>query len=385
MDSISSNSVDLIVTSPPYPMIQMWDKMFCKQNPSIEGTLKRSLGMEAFELMHKELDQVWNEIYRVLKNGGFACINIGDAVRSLNENFSLYSNHSRILGYLQKLGFNALPDILWRKQTNAPNKFMGSGMLPAGAYVTLEHEYILIVRKGPKREFIKAEEKRNRHESAIFWEERNILFSDIWFDIKGTSQKLQNSDVRLRSAAFPFEIAYRLINMYSVKGDFVLDPFLGTGTTIAAAMTAGRNSIGFEIDIALRDTIHAIRNNIVNFSNEYIQNRIEKHIDFTASRIKTNGSMKHTNKYYGFPVMTAQEKKLIINNLINLKETGDNTFEINYSEEPQAMFCKDWSTELEQHVIKMSSKNNYTVKETRLSLRKKKSNTYQLRLFKNSK
>ncbi len=385
MDSISSNSVDLIVTSPPYPMIQMWDKMFCKQNPSIEGTLKRSLGMEAFELMHKELDQVWNEIYRVLKDGGFACINIGDAVRSLNENFSLYSNHSRILGYLQKLGFNALPDILWRKQTNAPNKFMGSGMLPAGAYVTLEHEYILIVRKGPKREFIKAEEKRNRHESAIFWEERNIWFSDIWFDIKGTSQKLQNSDVRLRSAAFPFEIAYRLINMYSVKGDFVLDPFLGTGTSMAAAMTAGRNSIGFEIDIALRDTIHAIRNNIVNFSNEYIQNRIEKHIDFTANRIKANGSMKHTNKYYGFPVMAAQEKKLIINNLINLKETGDNTFEINYSEEPQAMFCKDWSTELEQHAIKMSPKNNCTVKETRLSLRKKKSNTYQLRLFKNSK
>lgn len=363
MDSISSNSVDLIVTSPPYPMIQMWDKMFCKQNPSIEDTLKRSLGMEAFELMHKELDQVWNEIYRVLKDGGFACINIGDAVRSLNENFSLYSNHSRILGYLQKLGFNALPDILWRKQTNAPNKFMGSGMLPAGAYVTLEHEYILIVRKGPKREFIKAEEKRNRHESAIFWEERNIWFSDIWFDIKGTSQKLQNSDVRLRSAAFPFEIAYRLINMYSVKGDFVLDTFLGIGTTIAAAMTAGRNSIGFEIDIALRDTIHAIRNNIVNFSNEYIQNRIEKHIDFTANKIKANGSMKHTNKYYGFPVMTAQEKKLIINNLINLKETGDNTFEINYSEEPQAMFCKDWSTELEQHAIKMSPKNNYTVKE----------------------
>ena len=363
MDSISSNSVDLIVTSPPYPMIQMWDKMFCKQNPSIEGTLKRSLGMEAFELMHKELDQVWNEIYRVLKDGGFACINIGDAVRSLNENFSLYSNHSRILGYLQKLGFNALPDILWRKQTNAPNKFMGSGMLPAGAYVTLEHEYILIVRKGPKREFIKTEEKRNRHESAIFWEERNIWFSDIWFDIKGTSQKLQNSDVRLRSAAFPFEIAYRLINMYSVKGDFVLDPFLGIGTTMAAAMTAGRNSIGFEIDIALRDTIHAIRNNIVNFSNEYIQNRIEKHIDFTVNRIKANGSMKHTNKYYGFPVMTTQEKKLIINNLINLKETGDNTFEINYSKEPQAMFCKDWSTELEQHAIKMSPKNNYTVKE----------------------
>ena len=81
-----------------------------------------------------------------------------------------------------RLGFQSIPLILWRKQTNAPNKFMGSGMLPAGAYVTLEHEYILVLRKGSKREFKKAEEKRNRHESAIFWEERNIWYSDIWMD-----------------------------------------------------------------------------------------------------------------------------------------------------------------------------------------------------------
>ena len=56
MDSIDLESVDLIVTSPPYPMIKMWDEMFCDQNPSIEDALKRSHGMKAFELMHKELD-----------------------------------------------------------------------------------------------------------------------------------------------------------------------------------------------------------------------------------------------------------------------------------------------------------------------------------------
>jgi DNA modification methylase len=145
MDSIDSESIDLIVTSPPYPMIKMWDKMFCNQNPSIKDELDRSHGMKAFELMHKELDRVWEEIFRVLKNGGFACINIGDAVRTIGGDFRLYPNHSRILYFLQNLGFHALPDILWRKQTNAPNKFMGSGMLPAGAYVTLEHEFILIV------------------------------------------------------------------------------------------------------------------------------------------------------------------------------------------------------------------------------------------------
>ncbi|MBW1821507.1 MAG: site-specific DNA-methyltransferase, partial [Deltaproteobacteria bacterium] len=253
MDSIDSESVDLIVTSPPYPMIKMWDKMFCDQNPLIEDALKRSHGMKAFELMHQELDLVWQEIFRVLKKGRFACINIGDAVRTIAGDFRLYPNHSRILHFLQGLGFSALPDILWRKQTNAPNKFMGSGMLPAGAYVTLEHEFILIARKGSKRDFNKEQEKRNRHESAIFWEERNAWFSDIWFDIKGASQVLGTRESRLKSGAFPFEIAYRLINMYSVKDDVVLDPFLGTGTTMAAAMASGRNSVGFEIDSALRD------------------------------------------------------------------------------------------------------------------------------------
>ena len=65
--------------------------------------------------------------------------------------FCLYPNHARVLNYLLKIGFSALPDILWRKQTNAPNKFMGSGMLPAGAYVTLEHEYIFDFAKGVQK------------------------------------------------------------------------------------------------------------------------------------------------------------------------------------------------------------------------------------------
>ena len=104
---------------------------------------------------------------------------------------------------------------------------MGSGMLPAGAYVTLEHEYILIVRKGSKREFKTEVEKENRRESALFWEERNVWYSDVWTDIKGTEQKLPKAMSRLRSAAFPFELAYRLINMYSVKGDVILDSISG--------------------------------------------------------------------------------------------------------------------------------------------------------------
>ena len=76
--------------------------------------------------------------------------------------------------------------------------------------VDKENEYILIVRKGSKREFKEEKEKQIRRESAMFWEERNIVYSDIWFDIKGTLQAINDRETRSRSAAYPFEIAYFL-------------------------------------------------------------------------------------------------------------------------------------------------------------------------------
>jgi DNA modification methylase len=185
MDSIPSSSVHLVVTSPPYPMIEMWDNIFSKLNPSIADALKSKDEQTAFNLMHNELDKVWKECFRVLRPGCIACINIGDAVRKINGNFQMYSNHARIINCLCNLGFTQLPDLLWHKPTNAPNKFMGSGMLPANAYVTYEHEYILIFRKGEKRKFTQNAYKENRRKSAYFWEERNVWFSDIWNKLKG--------------------------------------------------------------------------------------------------------------------------------------------------------------------------------------------------------
>jgi DNA modification methylase len=344
MDVLSSNSVDLVITSPPYPMIEMWDDLFIGLNPAIREALNKSAGMSAFDLMHHELNQVWNEVYRVLKDGGFACINIGDATRTLDGNFCLYTNHAHIINYLQELGFSSLPSILWRKQTNAPNKFMGSGMLPAGAYVTLEHEYILIFRKGSKREFENLADKKTRRESAFFWEERNIWFSDVWFDIKGTQQALDHSDARSRSAAYPFEVAYRLVQMYSAKGDLVLDPFLGIGTTMAAALAGARNSIGYEIDPALEATIKSIPEGIIDLSNGTIRKRINSHIEFCKNRVKEKGPIKHINQHYGFPVMTAQEKQMLLNDIIKVEIKDTNSFEAIYSKEPQSEFCKDWGT-----------------------------------------
>jgi len=309
MEQIENNSIELVVTSPPYPMIEMWDEIMVKQNPYIKTSLNKYDGTEAFELMHAELDKVWKEVERVLIPGGFACINIGDATRTINGDFVLYPNHSRIIAAFQKLGVHNLPNILWRKQTNAPNKFMGSGMLPSGAYVTLEHEWILIFRKGRKRQFMSDSEKIKRKESSFFWEERNVWFSDLW-DLKGTKQKIAYFETRKRSAAYPFEIPYRLINMYSLQGDTVLDPFLGTGTTTLAAIAANRNSVGFEIDPMFFNIISDnIESTPVNYFNSVVQNRIDQHISFINKR-KTDikkSEIKHYNEYLKLPVITNQE------------------------------------------------------------------------------
>lgn len=330
MDSIENNSVELVVTSPPYPMIEMWDDIMSTQNPNIRNAINANNGNLAFELMHKELDKVWNEVFRVLIPGGIACINIGDATRTINGNFSLYSNHSRIINYFINNGFVNLPNILWRKQTNAPNKFMGSGMLPAGAYVTLEHEWILIFRKGGKREFKNVEDKLNRRKSSFFWEERNMWFSDMWDNIKGTKQKIIKSESRERSAAFPLEIPYRLINMFSLQGDSVLDPFLGTGTTTIAAMMSNRNSIGYEIDSHFVDiATENIWSSSITQINEFIAKRIESHKEFIANRLQTK-EIKHYNETLGLPVITSQEINMQLSYLNKIVFLNDNTFSATY-------------------------------------------------------
>jgi len=365
LDHVESESVDLVVTSPPYPMIQMWDESFSLQDKKIRKSLDRGDGASAFEQMHRRLDRVWDEAHRVLKTGGIAAINIGDATRTINSHFALYPNHSRIQSYMQAIGFSALPLILWRKQTNAPNKFMGSGMMPPGAYVTLEHEYILILRKGNKRVFTSAGEKQNRRESAYFWEERNIWFSDIWTDLKGVPQNLFDPKVRNRSAAFPFELPYRLICMFSVKGDTILDPFLGIGTSMCAAMASARHSIGYEIDPNFKDAIASGIDGMIEYANDRVRLRLRSHCDFAKTYFKRKGEHRHVNKPYGFPVVTKQETDLFLNPLKHLQKKGRNSFEAAYSATPQEEFVCRWADynacESEKSVL-LGKKNSNQVK-----------------------
>ncbi len=232
LDGVGDSTVHLVVTSPPYPMIPQWDGLF------------RELGATDYPGMLKVLEEAWAACHRVLVPGGILALNIGDALRTTDGEFRLWPNHAHTLLAAERVGFRPLPYLLWKKPTNKPNAFLGSGFVPPNAYVTLDCEYVLLFRKGRLRRLPPHDPRREA--SRFSRAERDHWFSQIWSDVRGTSQ----STVRGRSAAFPLAIPERLVRMFSIVGETVLDPFVGTGTTIEAAVRWGRDAVGVEWDRA---------------------------------------------------------------------------------------------------------------------------------------
>ncbi len=308
--AIDDASVELVVTSPPYPMIEMWDDLFTGLDPAIGDALESGDGRAAFDAMHAQLDRVWAELERVLVDGGIACINVGDATRTIDGSFRVYPNHARVLEAFESRGFDPLPDVLWRKPANSAAKFMGSGMIPPNAYVTLEHEYVLVFRKGGESRGFEPGADR-RYEAAYFWEERNRWFTDLWTDVQGELQALGGDgegDLRDRSAAYPLEIPYRLICMYSAYGDTVLDPFWGTGTTTLAAICAGRHSLGSELEEAFVERFDDRVPAIPALSRSIGRTRLERHREFVTSRLEAGKGFEYEADYYDTPVVTKMER-----------------------------------------------------------------------------
>jgi modification methylase len=211
-------------------MIPQWDALF------------RRLGATTYRAMLDVLEDAWRACHRVLVPGGILAINIGDALRTTDGAFRLWSNHAETLVAAERAGFRPLPYVLWKKPTNKPNAFLGSGFLPPNAYVTLDCEFILLFRKGDLRG-LPAHDRRRRA-SRFSKPERDRWFSQIWGDVRGAPQRTAGR----RTGAFPPAIPERLVRMFSLVGDTVLDPFAGTGTTLEAASRWGRNAVGVEWD-----------------------------------------------------------------------------------------------------------------------------------------
>lgn len=233
LPGVDDASVHLVVTSPPYPMIPQWDELFAR------------LGATDYDAMHEVLGRAWARCAEALVPGGILALNIGDAMRTRDGGFRLYPNHVDATERCRALGLVPLPYLLWKKPTNRPNAFLGSGFLPPNAYVTLDCEYILLFRKGGPRAFPPHDPTRAR--SRYTKAERDRWFSQVWTDVRGTRQRRDGR----RTGAFPPELPERLVRMFSCEGETVLDPFAGTGTTLWAAARWGRHAVGVEVDPVL--------------------------------------------------------------------------------------------------------------------------------------
>lgn len=230
---IQDNSIHLVVTSPPYWTLKKYNKH------------EKQMGhIEDYDLFLEELSKVWKEVFRVLVLGGRLVCVVGDVCLSRKKSgrHRVVPLHADISVICRKIGFDNLNPIIWHKISNANyevnngTKFLGKPYEP-NAIIKNDIEFILMQRKpGGYRQ----PTKEQREMSMIEKDDYNKWFQQFW-NISGASTKLH-------PAPFPFELAYRLVRMFSFWGDTVLEPFCGTGTTMLAAMESGRNSIGIEID-----------------------------------------------------------------------------------------------------------------------------------------
>lgn len=114
--------------------------------------------------------------------------------------------------------------------------------------------------------------------------------------------------------------------MFSQKGDFVLDPFLGTGTTMQAAILTGRNSCGYDIDANFEPVIReGIEELDIDLCNRSIKKRFDSHKEFVDNREVAGKEVKHFNNTLNCKVMTKQESEIELNylKLISKKENGE--------------------------------------------------------------
>jgi DNA modification methylase len=230
---LDDESIHLVITSPPY-----WNLKRYNENPDQLGHIRE------YEAFLAELEKVWQHVFRILVPGGRLVCVVGD-VCVARRNFGrhlVFPLHADISVICRHIGFDNLNPIVWHKISNASyevsngSKFLGKPYEP-NAIIKNDMEFILMQRKpGGYRKPTQAQ----REASKLTKEEFDRWFQQIW-NITGASTKHH-------PAPFPLELARRLVRMFSFVGDTVLDPFCGTGTTMVAAMQAGRNSIGIEID-----------------------------------------------------------------------------------------------------------------------------------------
>ena len=216
MDKVPDNSVHLMITSPPYGVGKDYDDAL---------TLIEYLDL---------LEAVFKEVWRVLVPGGRAAINIANIGRK-----PYIPLHAYMIKIMHDIGFHMRGEIIWNKGASAGiSCAWGSFASASNPCLRDVHEYILLFSK------ITNKLEKGEKENSIQKEDFIAWTKSIWNISAVSAKKIGHP------APFPEELPRRLIEFYSYKGDVVLDPFIGSGSTALAALKQRRHFIGYDISSA---------------------------------------------------------------------------------------------------------------------------------------
>ena len=214
MVELPNDSIHLMVTSPPYNVGKEYDE---------------NLSLEEYRLL---LKNVFTEVYRVLVHGGRACINIANIGRK-----PYIPLHAYVIEDMQRIGFLMRGEIIWDKSSSAgTSTAWGSWQSATNPTLRDTHEYILVFSKENFNRY------PNGRKSTIHKDEFLEFTKSIWRFPTESAKKIRHP------APFPLELPSRLIKLYTLEGDVLLDPFIGSGTTAIAAKRLNRDFVGYEIN-----------------------------------------------------------------------------------------------------------------------------------------
>lgn len=240
MHELARESIDLVVTSPPY-----YNAPF--DYPGMYRDYDQYLAL---------LSRVADELFRVVRDGRIVSFVIDDMLVD-GEKLPIVSDATRIM---RQTGFRYRDRIMWVKPKGYTRISRRSGVLiqhpyPMYFYPDNIQESILIFQKGrfdykKVRDLDESILDASRIDSRVM--NQNEWNLTVW---QITNVLPTNNPLEKGIAAFPEELASRLVQLYSFYGETVLDPFLGSGTTSKVSALLGRNSIGYELNYSLKERI----------------------------------------------------------------------------------------------------------------------------------